>query len=178
MTGRSTHAARPMRATSALARWIRAAGAFAFLGFATTVHGGSTDPVLVIGEASISAGQPARVVHLLGSWGFDDALQLDYPLSVVVSQGSSFVRFPFGGPPVAGTFAGLSDGLAASEIAALESAGSPSAAASISHLALHEMTLALPAVFAPGGVRVVLYVSLPGEGTFLSNPVEASGGGA
>jgi hypothetical protein len=159
-------------------RLLRAASAFAFLGFATTAHGGSTDPVLVIGEATISGGQPGRVVELLGSWGFDDALQLDYPLSVVVSQGTSFVRFPFGDAPEAGTFAGLSDGLAASEIPALESAGSPSAGASISHLALHEMTLALPAVFAPGSVRVVLYVSLPGEGTFLSNSVETAGGGA
>lgn len=152
--------------------------AAAFLAFATKASAGSTDPVLVIGEAHASGGSPARLVDLLGSWGFDDALQLDYPLSIVVSQGSTFVRYAFGEAPVSGTFAGLADGLSISEIPALEATGSPAAGAAMSRLSLHEMTLAVPPVFAAGNLDVVLYVSLPGEGTFLSNTAVAAGGGS
>jgi hypothetical protein len=149
-------------------------GVLAFLAIATFARAGSTDPVLVIGQVSASGGSPARIVDLLGSWGFDDALQLDYPLSVVVSQGSSYVRYRFGEQPVSGTFADLADGLSVGEIAALEATGSPEPAASITRLALHEMTLSLPAIFAPGDLSVVVYVSLPGEGTFLSNSAQSS----
>ncbi len=139
--------------------------------------GGSTDPVLVIGQASAS-GSPARLVDLLGAWGFDDTLQIDYPLNVVVSQGTNFVRFPVGDVAEAGSFAGLADGLAIAEIAALESAGSPSSDAAIVQFTLHEITLALPAGFAPGSVDVVLYTTVPGEGVFLSNTAEAAGAGS
>lgn len=140
---------------------------------ATAAHAGSTDPVLVIGQATTSGGTPARLLDLLGAWGFDDVVQIDYPLSVVVSQGSSFVRYPVGDVPVSGTFAGLADGLAPSEVASLESTGSPAPDASIVHLDLHEMTLGLPPTFTAGPVDVVLYTTLPGEGTFVSNTVEA-----
>lgn len=139
---------------------------------------GSTDPVLVIGEAVAGGGSPSRVIDLLGAWGFDDILQISYPLNIVVSQGTSFVRYPVGGAAVAGTFAGLSDGLAAGEIPALQSAGSPAADASILRLNTHEMSLALPATFAAGDVDVVMYVTIPGEGTFLSNSAAAVGAGS
>lgn len=139
---------------------------------------GSTDPVLVIGQATASGGSPSRVIDLLGAWGFDDVLQIDYPLNIVVSQGTSFVRYPVGDVPVTGTFAGLADGLTTGEIAALESAGSPAPDALILRFALHEMTIALPDSFAAGTVEVVLYTSLPGEGTFLSNSAQATGAGS
>lgn len=153
-------------------------GALALAAACGPAHAGSTDPVLVIGQATASGGSPTRIVDLLGSWGFEDLMQIDYPLNIVVSQGSTFVRFPVGSVPVAGTFAGLADGLAAGEIPALELAGSASATASIARLALHEMTLALPATFAAGDVDVVVYVSLPLEGTFLSNTATAAGAGS
>lgn len=148
------------------------------LATASSLHAGSTDPVLVIGQATASGGSPTRIVDLLGSWGFDDTLQIDYPLHIVVSQGSSFVRYPLGSPAKTGTFADLADGLTLGEIAALESAGTVTSEASIVHLSLHEMTLTLPATFEPGSVNVVLYVSLPGEGTFLSNTAQAPGEGS
>lgn len=145
---------------------------------ASAADAGSTDPVLVIGQATASGGSPSRIVDLLGSWGFDDVLQIDYPLNIVVSQGTSFVRYPVGNTAVAGTFSGFADGLTIGEIAALEAAGTPAAGAAIVRLSLHEMTLTLPPVFAPGNVDVVLYVSLPYEGTFLSNTAEAPGEGS
>lgn len=155
-----------------------AAGVFiAALAAPFPARAGSTDPVLVIGQATAS-GSPARIVDLLGAWGFDDLLQVTYPLNVVVVQGSSFVRFPVGDAAVAGTFAGLSDGLSIAEIPALEAAGSPSAQASIVRLATHEMSLALPDSFSPGDVDIVLYTSIPGEGVFLSNTATAPGAGS
>lgn len=155
------------------------AGALALLGaFAGGAHAGSTDPVLVIGHATASGGSPARVLDLLGSWGFEDVMQIDYPLNIVVRQGSTFVRYPVGGTPVSGTFAGLADGLSAAEIPALEAAGSTASSASIARLALHEMTLALPPVFAAGDVEVLVYVELPVEGTFLSNTATSVGAGS
>lgn len=155
-----------------------AALCFAAAASPPTAGAGSTDPVLVIGEAVAGGGSPSRIVELLGAWGFDDILQISYPLNIVVSQGTSFVRYPVGGAAVAGTFAGLSDGLAAGEIAALQSAGSPAANASILRLNTHEMSLALPATFGAGDVDVVMYVTIPGEGTFLSNSAAAVGAGS
>lgn len=145
---------------------------------ASPARAGSTDPVLVIGQVTASGGAPARIVDLLGSWGFDDVLQIDYPLNVVVSQGTSFVRYPVGDIAVSGTFAGLADGLSAAEIGALEGIGSPASDAQILRLAQHEMTLALPGSFSSGEVRIVLYTTLPGEGTFLSNTAQTSGAGS
>lgn len=143
---------------------------------ATAAHAGSTDPVLVIGQATTSGGSPARVLDLLGAWGFEDVMQIDYPLNIVVSQGTSFVRYPVGDVPVTGTFAGLADGLSIGEIGALESTGSLTTEAFIVRLGLHEMTIALPDTFGAGSVDVVLYTTLPGEGTFLSNAAETVGG--
>lgn len=137
---------------------------------------GSTDPVLVIGQATAGGGSPTRILDLLGSWGFDDVMQIEYPLTVVVSQGSTFVRYTVGEAAVSGTFAGLSDGLALGEIPALEATGATAPTASITRLSTHEMTLALPATFAAGSVNVVIYVKPPGEGTtYLSNAATVPG---
>jgi len=148
------------------------------LATAAPAQAGSTDPVLVIGQATAGGGSPSRIVDLLGSWGFEDLMQIDYPLNIVVSQGTSFVRYSVGDAPVAGTFAGLDNGLTIAEIPSLEATGAPTASASIARLALHEMTLMLPNTFAAGSINVVLYVSLPGEGTFLSNVAQAPGEGS
>ncbi len=150
----------------------------AVAGATRPASGGSTDPVLVIGQATASGGSPLRLVDLLGAWGFDDVMQIDYPLNVVVSRGTSFVRYPVGDVAVAGTFAGLADGLAAGEISALEASGAPAGDAQILRLARHEMTLALPDAFAVGDLSIVLYTSLPGEGTFLSNTTTIAGAGS
>ena len=137
---------------------------------------GSYDPTLVIGQAvSTGAGAPT-LLSLTGTWSFDDILQVDFPLNVVVRQGTLFVRYPVGGAPaVSGSFADLADGLSASEVASLESVGAPNPQASLVRLTAHQMTLALPPIFAPGTVTVVLYVRLAREGTLLSNAIESSG---
>ena len=145
----------------------------------SAAQAGSTNPVLVIGQADASGGATAELVELTGAWGFDDILQVNFPLGIVVSQGPVFVRFSPGQAPTSGTFAGLVDGLTTGEIGALEAAGSADSQASLLHLGEHQMTLQLPPVFGPGDVDVVLYVVLPLEGSFLSNVAAAPlhGGG-
>ncbi|MFT4569288.1 MAG: hypothetical protein ACI8TX_000500 [Hyphomicrobiaceae bacterium] len=134
---------------------------------------GSTDPVLALGSARIEAhAGSGALLDLTGIWHFDDILQVDFPLTVVAYQGSKFVVVPVLGGATTGTFAGLSDGLAPSEIAALESAGSPTAA-NLLRIDAGAMAVALPSVFSPGFVEVVVYVELPSEGGFVSNRARA-----
>ncbi len=145
---------------------------------ATLAHAGSYDPVLIVGQAvSTGTGSPA-LLTLEGNWSFDDILQVDFPLSVVVRQGTVFARFPVGGDAVSGTFAGLADGLSAGEVPSLEQAGAPDAAAAFTRLTAHEIVLTLPPIFAPGPLTVVLYAQLAREGTLLSNVVTSRGDGS
>lgn len=155
--------------------WLALATALLALAPAPTpVLAGSTDPVLVIGQATATGNPAAELVELTGAWGFDDILQLDFPLGIVVRQGAVFALFSPAQTAKSGTFAALADGLAAGEIAGLEASASSDAGAALLRLGAHEMTLQLPPVFAAGDVSVVLYVVLPAEGTFLSNEVTAA----
>ncbi|MBI5503627.1 MAG: hypothetical protein HY899_02425 [Deltaproteobacteria bacterium] len=154
--------------------WLALATALALAPAPTPVLAGSTDPVLVIGQAGATGNPAAELVELTGAWGFDDILQLDFPLGIVVRQGAVFALFSPAQTAKSGTFAALGDGLAAGEIAGLEASASPDAAAALLRLGAHEITLQLPPVFAAGDVSVVLYVVLPAEGTFLSNEVTAA----
>ncbi len=141
---------------------------------AEPVTAGSTDPVLALGRASVHGDTGAAQVELIGTWAFDDVLQVDFPLSAVVSQGSTFARFPVGNAAEGGTLAQLDDGLQASEVAMVEAAGTPTADGAIVTLEPHRMRLALPTLFTAGALSVRLYVVLPGEGTFLSNELVVS----
>jgi len=115
-------------------------------------------------------------------FGFDDVVQVTYPLSLVLYHDSSFVRYPIGSTAESGTLAQLSDGLAISEIAALESAGSPEASGEILRLEPSRLVVSVPASLANAGtITAQLYVVLPGEGSFISNAVTVAivaGGGS
>ncbi len=143
---------------------------------------GSTDPTLAIGQVVARPAGPGSVLEVTGIFGFDDVLQVSYPLNLVVSQGTRFVRFEVGAVPQSGTFSGLSDGLDTTEIAALEAAGQDEPQAEILWLAPNRLLVALPPSILDGTVTAVLYVELPGEGSFVSNAVTTtllgtSGGG-
>ncbi len=135
---------------------------------------GSTDPVLGVGAAVATAAGASAVLEVSGVWAFDDILQVVFPLNVVVSQGSTFARFPVGAAAESGTLAELTDGLAISEITLLEGSGAVDPDASLVRIEHHSMVLALPPIFTDGSLRVVLYVDLPFEDTFISNEVTAS----
>jgi hypothetical protein len=142
---------------------------------------GSTDPKLALGTATIHGDSDAAQLELTGIWHFDDILQVDFPLTVVVSQGSTFALHPAGPAAGSGSAAALTDGLQIADIATVEAAASPAPDAAVVLLEPHRMRLLLPAVFAGGTLRVRLYVELPLEGSFLSNELTVnlpSGGGA
>jgi hypothetical protein len=143
---------------------------------------GSTDPTLAIGQLVARPVGGGALVEVLGEFGFDDVVQVDYPLTLVVYRGTSFARYPAGAPAVVGTFAGLGDGLAVSEIATLESAGSTASAVEIVSLEPNRIVASLPAALSSAGsITAVLYVEVAGEGGFVSNaPTVAltSGGGS
>ena len=141
---------------------------------------GSTDPTLAIGQLVARPVAGAAVVEVLGEFGFDDVVQVDYPLTLVVYRGATFARFPVGAPAVAGTFAGLADGLAVSEIAALEATGVAEPSAEIVALEPNRLLVSLPLDLSSAGVlTAVLYVEVAGEGGFVSNApsIALAGGG-
>lgn len=145
------------------------------LGRGDSARAGSYDPVLVIGEALSSGVGAPTFLTLAGTWSFDDILQVDFPLNIVVHQGPVYVRYAVGGAtPVSGSFDGLGDGLSASEIPNLEGSGAADPQASLVRLTSHQMSLALPPIFSPGPVAVVLYVHLNREGTLLSNAIDST----
>ena len=147
---------------------------------AKSAAAGSTDPTLAIGQLTARPVGGAAVVEILGEFGFDDVLQVDYPLTLVVYRGTGFARYPVGGAAVAGTFAGLADGLAVSEIAALEATGAEASGAEIVVLEPNRVLVSLPVELAgPGTLTAVLYVEVPVEGGFVSNAptVALTGGG-
>lgn len=147
-----------------------------------TVHAGATDPTLAIGQVRAQPAGSAALVEVMGTFGFDDVLQIAYPLSLVLHHDANFVRYPVGTTAEYGTLAQLADGLATSEVAALESAGAPETNAEIVRVEPGRFVVSLPSSLANSGtITAQLYVTIPGEGTFVSNAVTvavAAGGGA
>jgi hypothetical protein len=143
---------------------------------------GSTDPTLAIGQLRARPAGQTALLELTGIFGFDDVLQMDFPVTVVAWQGDTFVRFRPGAAAQSGSFAQLSDGLQISEIAALESAGTDNPDAEILSLEPNKLLMAMPPIVFDGTIHAVLYVSVPGEGTFVSNALSTTlvgvGGGS
>jgi len=140
-------------------------------------RGGSTTPELAVGEVTISPAGQTSVVEITGTWAFDDIMQVDFPLNIVVSQGSTFVRYEVGAGPESGAFAGLGDGLSVGEIPALEAAGSPDETARFVILSPHRIVLSVPDSIGNGPVTVRAYVVVP-DYMVISNPVTATLSGA
>lgn len=137
------------------------------------VHAGATTPTLVLGAAEGEALDGARAVQLEGSFDFPNAVQVGYPLQLVVFQGTRFLRVPLVGAPVAGRSDTLADGtLAEAELTALLAAGTPAApGVRIVTVTERDLRVTLPAEFAGGPTRAVLFAVLP-EHPVLSNPID------
>src|SRR5262245_45117995 len=137
------------------------------------LEAGFTSPTLVVMAATGSVAPAGRSLAISGEFDFPNAVQVGYPLSLVVFQGTTFVRYPAAGAPVEGTSPLLADGvLADGEIGAFVTAGAP-AAASVRVLSITSggMRVVLPAGFEPGPATVLLIATIP-EGAVLSNAVE------
>jgi hypothetical protein len=134
---------------------------------------GFTSPTLVLSAAHGDVGAAGRAAAFEGSFDFPNAVQVGYPLNLVVFQGSTFARYPAAGVPVAGTSAALADGtLAEAEVAAFASQGSPAAPpVRVVTMTPSAIRVTLPASFTAGPATGVLFTILA-DGTVLSNAID------
>src|SRR5262249_21372026 len=89
---------------------------FALTGLALALppgaRAGFTSPPLILSGAGGAEAGGQRSASLRGTFDFENAVQLPgYPISLIVFQGTTFVRYPFTGAPVTGTSAVLADGI-------------------------------------------------------------------
>ena len=143
------------------------------LAVATGAWAGATSPTLVLATGRPVGAAPPYGVRLTGTFDFENVLQLEVPIELVVFQGSRFVRFPLGGDPLEGTTAAVADGiLSQSDLPALDAASSPVGdGARVTALGPTAVGVALPSVFGPGPVTAIVVARLVEE-TVFSNPIQ------
>ena len=165
-----TASARRERATGLALASLLAAGALVLTPAA--VLAGATAPVLVLSAASGAVAGGARTVVLEGAFDFPNAVQVGYPLHILVFQGARFARYPVAGAAVVGESPVLGDGLLAEgELPVLLAAGAPAPpGVRLVTLRLDRATVTLPAEFTAGPATAVVFAVLP-EGNVLSNPI-------
>jgi len=141
--------------------------------FATAAFAGFTSPTLLLSAATGTVANGGRTVALTGTFDFPNTVQPGYPLNLVVSQGTRFVRYPILGQPVSGTSAALSDGLLTdAELGAFLRDGAAAApAVRVLALTATDLRVTLPATFGSGATRAVLFTILP-DGSVISNPID------
>ena len=134
---------------------------------------GFTSPTLVLSSARGDAGPSGRAAAIEGSFDFPNAIQVGYPLSLVVFQGTTFVRYPATGTPVTGQSPALADGiLADAELAAFVGAGTPAASSvRIVSMTPTAIRVTLPSSFTAGSATAVLFTILS-DGNVLSNAID------
>ena len=135
---------------------------------------GSFEPILAIGQVVARHAGQSAIVEVTGNFGFDDALQIDFPVNLLVYQGKEFVRYPLGQAPISGAFIPLRNGLKARQISHLETKGEVESEAEIIRLRPNRITVFLPPKFEDGSITAILYVVDPYQGAFLSNPVSTT----
>ena len=148
--------------------WLLVVGAF-------WAHAAATKPTLVIASGVGEGTGDARAAVFEVSFDFLNAVQVAYPLQLVVFQGTHFVRYPASGPAVVGDSTALADGvLSDAEVAAFMGEGTPAPAeVRIVTVAADHLRVALPRTFAAGATTGELFAPLS-EGNALSNTVTFS----
>lgn len=138
----------------------------------TTARPSATSPTLVVSAASGMRADGRVAVTVEGAFDFPNAIQVGYPLQLVVFQDTSFVRFPIAGAPQVGQSSLLADGrLDSDDVPGLLAAGSPAPAdVRIVSLSSTHAVLALPAGFHAGAATVQAFAVLS-DGRVLSNPL-------
>lgn len=139
---------------------------------AATARPSATRPTLVVSAASAIRADGRYAVKIEGTFDFLNAVQVGYPLQLVVFQGTGFVRFPIGGVPHAGQTSLLADGqLDLADLSGFLAAGSPAPAdVRVVSLSPTRAVVALPADFSPGTATAQAFTVLP-NGSVLSNPL-------
>ncbi len=132
----------------------------------------ATSPTLVVSAASATRVDGRVAVTIEGTFDFANAVQVGYPLQLVVFQGTRFVRFTIGDTARTGTTSLLADGqLALGELPAFLGAGAlaPPDVRIVTFTATHAL-VSLPAEFTSGGATAQVFTVLPEE-PVLSNPL-------
>jgi hypothetical protein len=146
--------------------------AVALLPLAGSAMAGATTPTLLVASATVVGSGAARTVTFDVAYDYENAVQADYEIELVVFQGRDFARYPISGTARVGSSAALDDGLAAADLPALDAAATP-APATVRPvvIAADRVTVSLPASFAPGSATVA-FVATVEEGVVLSNPLD------
>ena len=160
------------------ARAVRSAVALALTaglvagGLAGEVRAAATTPTLVLTTAAPVAVGEARTVAFEGTFDFPNALEVGYPLALVVFQGTHFVRYPMTGPAHMGeSSAAVSGRLDADDVPTLDLEGVEAPAdVRIVTFVPDRLRVTLPATFTAGRATAVLYASVP-HGAVVSNPI-------
>ena len=134
------------------------------------LQAGATTPTLALSSATASVVEPGnRLVRFEAAYDYSNAVQADYDLELIVFQGKQFARYPVSGPVRVGSSAALADGLAASDLPALDAASTPAPAdVRVVEIGPTAITVRVP-LFA-GGATAVLVATVD-EGIVLSNPL-------
>jgi hypothetical protein len=134
---------------------------------------GYTSPTLALTAARGDAGTAGRAAAFEGTFDFPNAVQVGYPLSLVVFQGTTFVRYPAAGAPLTGTSTALADGvLDLGELASFVGQGTPAdASVRIVTMTPSALRVILPSTFGPGTATGVLFTILS-DGNVVSNAVD------
>lgn len=146
--------------------------AFVLVLAAATAWASATSPTLIVSGARAVRADGRHAVTIEGTFDFANAVQVGYPLQLVVFQGTRFVRYPAAGAPRTGDTPLLADGrLDAAELPAFLAAGEPATAdVRVVTLTATSALVALPAEFAPGTATAQVFTVLPEE-PVLSNPL-------
>jgi hypothetical protein len=134
---------------------------------ASVAHAGSSEPKLAIAEATASSDTGVVSVEILGNFDYDNAVRLGYPLSVLVTQGTSMARMLFDGR--------VGTGDAWTDLSPpAETPGAPGVIA----IGPERLTVVLPSSFTPGGtaaLRLEALFVIDGNTTSIrSNAVEVT----
>ena len=135
---------------------------------------GSFGPTLAIGQIVAQRAGQSALVEVTGNFGFDDVLQVDLPVNLVIYQGKEFVRYSLGGEPSSGSFLPLKSGLVARQIPHLEARSEFDSEAELVRLEPNRLLVSLPPKFEDGTITAVLYVVDPTLGPFLSNALSTT----
>lgn len=132
---------------------------------------GSAPTLALTGSDGFVSGDGARAVVATGSFNFDDRLQFDFPVGLLVVQGNRVARYDLAGTVVSATSPLVADGVTADEIPALLAlTGAAAAPARLVQIRRDRIAVALPPEIGAGSASVLLYASRDSQ-SFVSNVV-------
>ncbi|TMA53829.1 MAG: hypothetical protein E6J76_03355 [Deltaproteobacteria bacterium] len=167
-----------MRTVGGCARAVRGAISLAIVAglalglIAREVRAAATTPTLILTTAAPAVVGGARAVAFEGRFDFPNALEVGYPLELVIFQGAHFVRYPIAGTAHVGDSAALLAGhLDEDDVPTfdLEGAEAPADVRIVTFVP-DRLRVTLPATFTAGRVTAVLFASVP-HGAVVSNPI-------